>query len=264
MKNCFTKIAACILVVSMALPLASCKKNESKGVDSRSSSGKKIEADTPWFDSRILKIDQGIDPNRSVDVLDQTMLGCDDEKIIILSTGTYSLPESVDWNSINMRDYNFFNVTVVDRNSGKTIRSINMLDGLDPKDNINSAKYSKGKIYAQFIKVIDDVTGIYEYYENEYDPLTGTVTDTHSYNPYQPDFIHSVVVNGYSIDAESVWNADANEGGYILHLTSPDGKTNEVELTENNPGLSFIYFFAKRTTRLSLFRQRLMSTFSTS
>ena len=82
MKNCFTKIAACILVVSMALPLASCKKNESKGVDSRSSSGKKIEADTPWFDSRILKIDQGIDPNRSVDVLDQTMLGCDDEKII--------------------------------------------------------------------------------------------------------------------------------------------------------------------------------------
>ena len=246
MKNCFTKIAACILVASMSLPLASCKKNESKGGTGESSSGKKIEADTPWFDSRVLKIDPVTDPDRSIDVLDQSMLGCDDEKIIILTTGTYSLPESVDWNSINMRDYNIFNVTVVDRNSGKTIRSINMLDGLDPKDNVNSAKYSKGKIYAQFIKVVDDVTGTYEYYENEYDPLTGTVTDTHSYNPYQPDFIHSVVVNGYSIDAESVWNADANEGGYILHITSPDGKTNDVDLTENNPGLSFIYFFAEK------------------
>ena len=87
MKNRFVKIAACILVVSMAMPLASCKKNESKGGSGNSISGKKIEADTPWFDSRILKIDQGIDPNRPVDVLDQRMLGCDDNKIIIESTG---------------------------------------------------------------------------------------------------------------------------------------------------------------------------------
>lgn len=249
MKNRFVKIAACILVVSMAMPLASCKKNESKGGSGNSISGKKIEADTPWFDSRILKIDQGIDPNRPVDVLDQRMLGCDDNKIIIESTGTYSLPEPVDLNSINMRDYTIFNVAVIDRNSGETIQSINMLDGLNASDSVNSAKYSKGKIYAQFIKVVDDITGTYEYYEKEYDPLTGAVTDTHTYDPYKPDFIHSVVVNGYSIDAESVWNADDNEGGYILHITSPDGKTNDIDLIENNPGLSFIYFFARKDDR---------------
>ena len=245
MKNRFVEIAACILVVSLVLPLAACKKDSKNGTG-KGNSGKKIEADTPWFDSKTIKVDQGLDPNRAVDMLNQRMLACDDKKIIVESTGNYKFPNPVDWNSINVYDYTIYLVTVIDRATGELIQSINLLEGFTNHDSIFFVKYSKGKIIAQCSKLTDEMNGIYEYYEKEYDPLTGAVTGTHSYDPYQPDYIHSVVINGYSIDAESVWNAETSEGGYVLHVTSPDGSTNDVDLIENTPALNFLYFLARK------------------
>ena len=56
MKKNSVKIMSLFLAASFVLPIAACNKKGSKARE-KSRSGQKITADSPWFDSNIVKIE---------------------------------------------------------------------------------------------------------------------------------------------------------------------------------------------------------------
>ena len=148
MKRNILKVTSAILVISLMLPLASCKKDNSKGGTGKGRSGQKIEADTPWFDSRKLEFDAGLDPNKKIENINYSMIGCDDEKYIMLATGMYEQPVTDD--HVNLNDYIIYVVSVVDRATGESLQRIRLLDNMSPYDSISSVQYSSGKLTVQY------------------------------------------------------------------------------------------------------------------
>ena len=244
MKRNILKVTSAILVISLMLPLASCKKDNSKGESGKGRSGQKIEADTPWFDSRKLEFDAGLDPNKKIENINYSMIGCDDEKYIMLATGMYEQPVTDD--HVNLNDYIIYVVSVVDRATGESLQRIRLLDNMSPYDSISSVQYSSGKLTVQYWVLKADSETEYDYYEKDFDILTGKVTDTRPFDPMESAYIHSLVIDGYQIKSKSFWDADASIGGYTLQITTPDGVSQDVSFPEVDSGLGFIYFFAKK------------------
>ena len=236
------KAVSVIMAASMMLSFAACNKKgggsgsggSSSGIggtDQKSRSGQKITADTPWYDSKILNIDTGIDKSKPVEYTSSSLAGTDDEKIVVLTTGYYKMPSLSDdeWEKFDFSAYAIDKITVVDRNTNKTINDIDLKDILDSNDYVENATYTDGKINVKissynektYEQVIKNLT---------IDPDTGKVTDTKETDSSESNIERVFTVGDYQVETEMVWD---NESWYKLYIVSPDGSRKTIELKEN-------------------------------
>lgn len=80
------KAVSVTLILSMAFSSASCAKKKSGNAKSRS--GETISVDSPWFDTKTFIFNPELDGSKTVDRVVQRLLGIDDNRMLILTSGT--------------------------------------------------------------------------------------------------------------------------------------------------------------------------------
>ena len=219
MNKAIQKYISVILSLGMTLSVLSCGKDPQTEC-----AVKKINEDSPWFESKIIDVDSGVDPDRELESCYQYFSGSDEKYIVVLTTGRYEKPpeEEIDWNTYNNIDYNFSTVSVIDRKTCEVVNTIDLTDGIDKdvitSESIDDAIYSEGKITVKFNSK-----------ERDYDPLTGELLEIRDsgLNRYSSSKYYKV--GDYLIDARQLWD---NYSHYVININSPDGKTSSIEINE--------------------------------
>ena len=225
MKRLLIKAGSALLVLSMVLPAASCGKAKSNG---KGSSGKKISEDTPWFNTRFYEVDKGIDKDREVEFTYSDFVGADDKNIVLLTNGNYKMPDNIDWETYDYTDYSISTLTVLDRASGKTVKTINMNDVLGNGEYAESARYVNGKVTVIYSTFDSQSMGM-SVMEKDIDIETGTCTDTRDAGDTGV-FQNSYNVGEYIVETSANWNS-ANSYFYLT-IFAPDGSKQVVELKD--------------------------------
>ena len=185
---------------------------------------RKITEDTPWFESIIIDVDSGADPDRELESCYQDFAGSDEKYIVVLTTGRYEQPpeEEIDWNTYNYNDYNFSTVSVIDRKTCSVVNTIELTSETDKNlltyEDIDTAFYSDGKITVKTNSK-----------ERDYDPLTGELLDIRDSKSNRYSNSKYYKVGNYLIDARQLWD---NYSHYVININSPDGKTSSIEMNE--------------------------------
>ena len=241
MKKNSVKIMSLFLAASFVLPIAACNKKGSKARE-KSRSGQKITADSPWFDSNIVKIEP-IKPEtqkgKKVEYTYQMLAGLDENYIAIFTNGNYKMPtgNNIDWEKFNYNEYMIDLVTVIDRKTNKTINTIDLIPDLPRNSNVDKVTLSDGKIMSH-VSVYDDKTYQMKFVDTYYDPATGKVTDKKEiipddeYRSYERTFEYGP----YTIGTVVNWE-EGNEYSYSVYVTKGDGETQSFELKTDKVSL---------------------------
>ena len=240
------RMVSAMLAISMVLPIAACGKKKTNGKEKRS--GQKITADTPWFDCSSYSVDIPVNKSKDIFVLQQSLLDCDEKRIIVETSGQYEITadeaDSLSWNG---HDSDIAVVTVIDRATGNTIRTIDLRAGMGISDNIESVSASNGKIKIKFSTTVETEPDCFEtsFFERIFDADNGEVLSTNDSTSDQSvtEFL-KYKLGGYLIEAMNFYYEDIQTGGYFLLVTAPDGNTTKVELKETGHIISTIDFIA--------------------
>ena len=227
MKNLPVKIASVAVIASMALSFAACSKKG--GTDSRteSHSGDKIAADSPWFDSKTIDVDVNVDSSRKVDYASTSLVGADEKYLVVMTTGSYTLPDDFDWESMNYNDYMINNLSVIDKASNQTVSTIELAKGLGSDEFIDRAFYRDGRLTVKF-GAFDAVTFDPVYTLKEYDPATGNEIGSKETSMVDEGVEKAFYIGDYELDTSYSW--DEEHGYYKIFMISPDGNVDSVEL----------------------------------
>ena len=230
MKNISVKAVSAVLAASMLFSVAACNKKNNSGRE-KSRSGSKISADSPWFDTRSIDFDIGLDSSREVDYTYQRLAGADENYIVVLTTGYYKMPDGddIDWENWDYNAYSINLASVVDRKAGKIIREIDLSSGLSSNDYLEDATYSDG-ILTAMCNGYDQVTYESTQKQIDFDITTGKITDTRNMELDLASIERSFNIGKHKVETEIVWDENTY---YILHVISQDGEETSVELKEN-------------------------------
>ena len=245
MRRVTVKAFSVTLILSMALSCASCAKEKSGEVKSRS--GVVISSDDPWFTTRMIKADLNIDNSRPVARVQQSLLGIDEDKMILLTSGEYQYPETefVDWEQINRNDYDIETVTVIDRATENDFLIMDLTKDLPSNTSIYGVEYSDGKIKANYGAYIEEEEE-FIYYTNDYDPVTGEQTGTTRKTGYDDYAFADCKIGDYLIRTLNRWNEDYLSSYYCLNVISPDGAERSIDIKdENNEDITITAILAK-------------------
>ena len=244
MNRVTVKALSVTLILAMSLSAASCGK---KSGSTKSRSGETIKADSPWFNTKTIHFDPELDGTKEVDRITQRLLGIEDNRMLILTSGSYEYPEMefINYDEINGNDYDIETVTVIDRNTGGTIQILDLTEDLEPNTHLCGTEYSFGKItskYACYSEEDED----FIYFSRDFDPLTGELTGTEKHADFDDIDPEVYKIGGHLIRTESIWNEEYTAAYYHLHITSPDGSERTVEIKDaNNEDLNIYTIMAK-------------------
>ena len=115
-----------------------------------SHSGDKIAADSPWFDSKTIDVDVNVDSSRKVDYASTSLVGADEKYLVVMTTGSYTLPDDFDWESMNYNDYMINNLSVIDKASNQTVSRIELAKNLGSDEFIDRAFYRDGMLTVKY------------------------------------------------------------------------------------------------------------------
>ena len=238
MKSILIKAASAALVLSMVLSTAACAKKGGKG----GHGGKKITADTPWFNGETINAELGYDKEREKDYVYSQILGTLDDKIFVLTSGNYKMPTgpNVDWENFNYKDYQISVVSVIDRVTHETVNSIDLTKAIGVNDYVNSA-YIENGIVTLTADSYDETT--YEQIGKEFDldPETGNILETRTLKGgAAPSSMYSV--GDYKVGVAYNWNEDHSY--MTLVIRDPDGNEKKADVKEGNKdvyGISGIF-----------------------
>ena len=228
------KTIAAVLAVSFAISVASCGTNGKNQKTESSHSGKLIEEDMPWFETKTYLIDNGVDPDRKTQYIHSQLAGSDEDNYIFLTQGNYEPPEDYDGEYESYLKLLISNVVVVDKKSGETKKIIDLLHFFEEGEYPEGVIYLDGNIVAD-ASSFDIETNRQIIREYLIDPLTGDVlgvTDKEAYKQASQLFI----VGDYQIQVSINWNTDPPEG--YLYVTDPSGNEKKIRIEDGN---SYIY-----------------------
>ena len=230
-KRLLSKTAAAVLAASFTISIASCTK-ESKTESNHS--GKLIEEDMPWFETRVYTIDNGVDPDRKTQFIHSELAGSDEDNYIFFTQGNYEYPEDYDWEYESYLKLLISNVVVVDKNSGKTKNIIDLLHYFEDGELPEGVIYLDGNLVVD-AGTFDPVTNRQSIREYVIDPVTGDVL---SVTDEEPDKQASqlFLIGDYQIQVSINWNTDPPEG--YLFMTDPSGNEKKIRIEDGN---SYIY-----------------------
>lgn len=225
MKRVITKAATALLAFSMMLSVASCSKGKS---ESKSNSGKKISDDTPWYDAEIFEVEQGLDKSKEAEYAFSRFVGSDDKYVILLTNGNYKMPDNIDWENYNYADYSISVISVIDRATKKTVKTIDLNKELSDSEYAENARYLDGKLTLIYTSY-DTTTWEMAVKEKDIDLESGNVIGTRDVD--SPGvFQRSFKVGEYTVESEAVWNTETSY--FILNIYSPDGSKQQVEIKD--------------------------------
>ena len=247
------KAIALVLLFSIALSVASCGAKEQGG------KAKKISSDTPWYDAEVIPFKLETKKNKVVDSLNYYLLGADDKYIAVYSNGSYDVAQWTD--DVKYEDWLISFVTLIDRTTKKTVKSIDLLDYLGRYEYPMNASYCNGKILA-YVESTDIETNTAINKEYEIDADTGKLAtvrdlslagDTFGYT--RRDYSYSI--GEYRIVPEIKQAEDKSY--FLLNIVLPDGTKTEVELkdpSENIYDIPLILAFDETTALLQTSMKR--------
>ncbi len=238
MKRTAIKITSAFLAASMALSFAACSSQNKKGGGSsagqESRSGKKISADMPWFDGKVLNVDIPFDKSREVEYTYPMLAGVDENYIVVLLNGYYKMPNGndINWDTFNYNDYSINILGVVDRKTNEVVNTVDLSKDLPKNGYIDGATFENGTATVR-CSTYDDITYKMSTVETDIDPLTGNeiarreIENDDELNGIERTF----KIGDYKIDTSMNW--DNNDSAYyVLYVTSPDGSRDKVKLKE--------------------------------
>ena len=134
MKN-FRKATACLIMASMVctlVPLSGCGKKKPMGTN------EVLTDDSPWFDIEKTVLEKSYDPS-DFDYSWSDYVGIANDHIIMHMSGSYPIPDNVNWSSVNYSDYNaeLLDIYSMDGELVNTVDLIEMVNGSDVFDNID-------------------------------------------------------------------------------------------------------------------------------
>ena len=247
------KAIALVLLFSIALSVASCGAKEQGG------KAQKISSDSPWYDAEVIPFKLETKKNKVVDSLNYYLLGADDKYIAVYSNGSYDVAQWTD--DVKYEDWLISFVTLIDRTTKKTVKSIDLLDYLGRYEYPMNASYCNGKILA-YVESTDIETNTAINKEYEIDADTGKLAtvrdlslagDTFGYT--RRDYSYSI--GEYRIVPEIKQAEDKSY--FLLNIVLPDGTKTEVELkdpSENIYDIPLILAFDETTALLQTSMKR--------
>ena len=215
------RIITPVLITAMLLSVASC------GRKSHGKTGRKIAPGDPWFDAKTYNIDPGLDTGgKEIEYKQQKLAGADDKYIVVFSNGNYARPD----NNANYdsRDYSYYLVTVVDRNTGDKICTIDLNQYLSENGFVAAVEYLNGTITSKIYNYEGDRQVILEV---DNDVLTGKKLEERDLGDNDGSGESSRFNAGnYTILADSIYDYSSYEQYYKLKIVSPEGKEYQADL----------------------------------
>ena len=229
MNKLTSKLVAGMLAASiMLVPLTSCKK---KGGSDKSHSGDKITSDTPWFDSKVIDISPEIDQSKKLQYAYSQLAGTDDKYIAVYTSGSYEYPTgNIDWETFDYTEYQFDTLTVLDRNTGEIVNTLDMESFMKDGEYVNGVTYVDGKLTINST-TWDDTTYEMMNAEHVIDPMTGEEIE---YSEIEGDgsIYASFKVGDYRVDLSSVWDDATSMSSVQVIVHKPDGTVTPVDIKE--------------------------------
>ena len=218
------RIVSVILAISVALPVAACKKSGKR---------KQITNDTPWYNAEQIELELGVDDSKKVDYLYSQFAGSDDDYLVVFTTGSYYVDyDHIDWNTYNYNDYAINYISVIDRETKETINSINLTSLLGENDYANNATYGGGKI-TLMASSWDPITYDSLTKEIVVDAKDGKILSTTEIKGDDNGSIERTFTFGeYRVDTEYMWS-DSGNTYYNIYVTGADGDKEKVTLKES-------------------------------
>ena len=218
MKKTIIRTVSAVLIFLLAASVMSC---------SRSGKTRKIKADTPWYDTGIVKAELGIDTSRSIFSDDSHLAGSDDKSLIVVSSGSYYRAGD----NLTLQDYDddsFAYVAVIDKETGLTVKTIDLSEEFTFADRILRSSYKDG-IVTLHIDSTDQSNGKSSFIHKDVDISTGKIKDSTDYsgkvlNVAQRSFGLGDYIVNYDVIYEDPCIA--------LAVYSPDGNAKRIELKE--------------------------------
>lgn len=195
------------------------------------SNEKKITANTPWYNAEILEFKPETDPNKTVDDLSMYLVGSDEKYIAVFSHGGYKIPDpSGAWDAIEL-------VSIIDRASKQTVKTINLFDVVRKHDRPEYASYFNGTIIV-YVQAWDPETNYYSDVEHIIDVETEKILNTYEYGEADHGFQapSEYFVGDYRIEVDRP-NMMIHTSYYVLRVFSPDGSMKQVDVKDPVQGV---------------------------
>lgn len=223
-----TKALILLLICSVLLSIVSCENTSAKR-DTLSQSGALINSDDPWFEGTVIDVDLGIEPSRKVNYIFPRLAGADDSYIYVFINGEYF----ADWDKVvSNSDFAIKNISVIDRKSKETCKTINLYTLLEPTDWPDFVIYSENKLIVKCESWQSDTD---TYYKRDYyiDPNSETIIKTvnHELNENQ-QYCDSYNISNYRV--ETMYNFGSEKSFCSLKVYSPEGNVSDVEIKNSN------------------------------
>ncbi len=234
MKTSVRKAVAALVVLSMALPFASCTKKtpaDESGSEEASRSGEKIASESPWYSNEVTEVIPAINMNREIESYYSQCAGSDDNYIVVMTNGYYKIPDDFNWENFNNSDFAIYTATVLDRSTKQTVNTIDLNDILKGADYIDYVRYMDGKISALGV-FYDPVTDVASYLEVSVDPATGSVLDARDVEGHSIEQTYNI--GPYKIETELMWDEFSY---YNLMINAPDGSQKVAKIEDPGKGI---------------------------
>ncbi|MBR5938423.1 MAG: extracellular solute-binding protein [Clostridiales bacterium] len=236
-RTSFEKVLSMALVFTILLTLTSCGKKASEKTGNSGQTHRTITSEDPWFDTKIYSIEPDLDTKgKEIVFREHSLVGTDDKYIVVFTRG-YFFQSNFD-TEYSVRDHEYCLATVVDRNTGEKIRTVDLQDYLEGDGTITDVSYENGRITSavqnwSFDYGSSDV-------EIETDVLTGEVLEKRPVS-YSDDFTYDrkrIGIGKYMVMAENMHDLEAYADYYLLTITDSEGKESQVELKKEKTNLS--------------------------
>lgn len=220
MKRLFLKLCSLVMIMSVALSIASCGKSKSNKRDAEI-----IAEDSPWFESEVINVDPGIDTSKELMSYEAKMAGFDDKHMVILCMGSYWSQSDADVGEP------FANLSVLDRET-KEVKTFGLADMLGENDYVNEVAYKDGKLTLQ-VNTYDSKTYSVSVVDKDVDIATGEILDTRKHNNGEDDFsAESYEIGEYSI--ETALKGFETNPKVVITWSSSDGEEKKAEIKSDN------------------------------
>ena len=223
------KLTAMVLLISTALSVASCNAKETK------SKKTKISADAPWYDAEIVDFKPELNTKKQLYSLRHVIAGSDENNIAILSDGMYQVSN---WNDVVYKDWLIKVVTLIDRESKQTAKTIDVVGILGNHAFPTNVDYTDGKIIV-CADTYDPDTEISMNKEFEIDPVTEKVLNSRDISN-SGGSATSWVKDSYNVGQYRILPEQVDTGTeqyFVLRIIAPDGTMTEAEIRDSSDGI---------------------------
>lgn len=233
MKSSVRKAVAVSVVLSMSLSFASCTKKTpaASGSQEASHSGDKIASDSPWYSSEITDVVPAIDMNREYESYYSYCAGSDDKYIVVMTNGYYKIPSNFNWENYNNSDFAIYTLTVLDRATKQTVKTIDLNNILKDATYVDTVRYMDGVITGVAV-FYDSMNDIATYEEISLDPATGSVLGTREVDGHSVE--QTFNIGSYRIETELLWDEASY---YNLRIYAPDGSYKIAKIADSGKGI---------------------------